>query len=153
MGFDLHGIKPKNDSGTYFRNNCWWWRPLWNYICRECSDIITIDIAESGHYNDGKIVDKALAEKISKRLDSLLWKGEVKKWEKEYAEYIKSLPLILCELCKGTGVRNDNILKGKCNGCDGKGKREDIASSYPFSKENVEEFSEFCKNSGGFEIW
>ena len=21
----------KQNPGIYFRNNCWWWRPLWNY--------------------------------------------------------------------------------------------------------------------------
>ena len=28
-------------SGQYFRNNVWWWRPLWNYVANLCSEVIT----------------------------------------------------------------------------------------------------------------
>ena len=31
-------------------------------------------------------------------------------------------------------------------------KKRNSDGSYPFSEENVKEFSEFCKNSGGFSI-
>ena len=27
--------------GIYFRNNVWWWRPLWMYISDLCKDILT----------------------------------------------------------------------------------------------------------------
>ena len=59
MGFDLSGLNPnltrpqpplppfpertdkdwekyndwqEENSGVYFRNNVWWWRPLWNFV-------------------------------------------------------------------------------------------------------------------------
>ena len=59
MGFDLSGMNPnltrqepelpiftertdkdwekyhdwqEENCGTYFRNNVWWWRPLWNFV-------------------------------------------------------------------------------------------------------------------------
>ena len=74
MGFDLFGVKPKentkkpsllkkdffdihndlreeyrnleteyenNNKGIYFRNNNWWWRPLWIYVYDNCKDILT----------------------------------------------------------------------------------------------------------------
>ena len=27
--------------GDYFRNNVWYWQPLWKYICMICDDILT----------------------------------------------------------------------------------------------------------------
>ena len=29
MGFDIYGLKQLENEDNYFRNNCWWWRPLW----------------------------------------------------------------------------------------------------------------------------
>ena len=29
------------NKGIYFRNNCWWWRPLWNYCYHVADDIIS----------------------------------------------------------------------------------------------------------------
>ena len=40
----------------------------------------------------------------------------------------------------------------ECNGCNGTGKKDDWAKSYPFSEENVRQFANFCANSGGFRI-
>jgi len=77
MGFDLRGLKPndepvpdepnwldgnkwaieqkeawmswqENTPGAYFRNNVWYWRPLWNFVCKVCNDIMTDDDMENG---------------------------------------------------------------------------------------------------------
>ena len=40
----------------------------------------------------------------------------------------------------------------KCNGCEGKGKRKDWMTNYPFSLENVKAFADFLEKCGGFEI-
>ncbi len=37
---DLRKWQDKN-VGAYFRNNVWWWRPLWNYVTELCDDILT----------------------------------------------------------------------------------------------------------------
>ena len=26
----------KINPGAYFRNNVWWWRPLWSFVCEHC---------------------------------------------------------------------------------------------------------------------
>ena len=49
MGFDLYG-NSKNKKGEYFRNNVWWWRPLWAF-CYENYEIARK--VENGHSNDG----------------------------------------------------------------------------------------------------
>ena len=41
------------NKGVYFRNNCWWWRPLWDFCYSEYPSLITQETYFSGHHNDG----------------------------------------------------------------------------------------------------
>jgi RecJ-like exonuclease len=78
--------------------------------------------------------------------------GHTARYEKKYRKELASLPLEKCDICDGTGKRNDEVVQGECNGCQGRGERESFAASYPFEEENVKEFAEFCRESGGFSI-
>ena len=78
MGFDLSGLNPnmtrpqpdlppfpdrtdkdwakyndwqEENCGTYFRNNVWWWRPLWHFVTNICDDILTEKDMEQGSFN------------------------------------------------------------------------------------------------------
>ena len=130
MGFDIHGIKPvhiepaytgedsqvlyeyEQASGIYFRNNCWWWRPLWGFICQHCTDILTEDDMYSGSFNDGHKINATKAKKIAIKLEALNLDGTLDQYEENY-----------------------------------------IDKTYPFNKDNVLNFAEFAKNSGGFQIY
>lgn len=176
MGYDLYGIKPKikegsikpvydekdknyyekakayeeENVGDYFRNNCWAWRPLWDYVSE--LGILTQKEREKGWWNNGDRIPESKAIKIADELDKLLKSGEVARYVKERDEELENLPDEGCELCHGTGIRNDEHVKGKCNACEGKGKRRPIATWYGLDVKNVENFSKFCRESGGFEI-
>ena len=117
----------KANPGVYFRNNVWWWRPLWEFVCMQCDDFMTDEQKEGGSYNDGRLIDQKTAAKIGTKLEILLKDGTVKRWEK----HIKT--------------RNEDLAKD-----DDKDKR--FMSNYPFSQDNVENFAKFCLESGGFEI-
>ena len=175
MGFDICGVKYRgkepehswNDQasmdryfkwqddtpGVYFRNNSWWWRPLWEYVCLVCVDILSAEDAKSGNYNDGHLIDNDKTVRIADRLDDLLKSGAVNKYDVAYRIRNASMPDEVCWLCHGSGVRRNAIVNGKCNGCSGTGKQRPHECSYPFSEENVKKFSEFCRASGGFEIY
>lgn len=150
MGFDVYGKSPISEKGEYFRNNVWFWGPLATFVLEYCD--VPEDEAEYWGSNDGQIVSAATAYKIAERLDSLLRSGMVKKYEQEREKWLESLPNKKCDLCHGTGYRNDEYMKGTCNGCLGKGTVRPWETNYPFYEENVEEFMEFCRESGGFEI-
>jgi len=152
MGFDLHGLRPYNETGEYFRNNVWWWRPLWNYVSGKCIDILSKEDIEHGSYTDGWQIPIQKAREIAKRLKYLISCGEVEKYEKEYTKEQEELPDIPCDLCEATGERYDEIVQGKCNKCDGKGTVRPWTCSYPFSEDNVKEFAKFADESGGFDI-
>lgn len=156
MGFDLCGVKPKNTKGEYFRNNCWYWRPLWDYVGEACKDFLTNNDMEMGGFNDGHQISDSKAKRIAIRLEHLLRQGEVKRYEEEYKQQMKDIPDEKCDLCNGTGTRNDKhteYKKMKCNKCGGKGKVRPFDTVYPFEESNIKEFMEFCRNSGGFQIW
>ena len=152
MGMDVLGKDPKSRKGEYFRNNVWWWRPLWEYVVSVCDDVLTKQDAGEGHLNNGHEISARKVQQIAARLSELLTSGEVNRYEHEYRAALATLPLRPCEHCTGTGTRNDQSGKGKCNGCGGRSKREAWATHYPFSADNVREFAEFCAHSGGFRI-
>lgn len=156
MGFDLMG--KASGKGEYFRNNCWWWRPLWNYTAEVCPDILTSKDHDSGHYNDGHLISAKKAEAIAARLHDLLTRGDVKRYSEAYNRRLAELADLPCKLCQGTGDRKDlwppewKKECGGCNACHGSGKVRPDDASYPFSEENVREFAEFAAASRGFEI-
>ena len=89
MGFDIVAVKPKNDH-AYFRNNVWWWRPLWQY-CRMC-DLITEKQFERGNYNDGHTISKEQAEQMAIRLIHMVEQESTKKYAEEYNAWRNALP-------------------------------------------------------------
>tara|TARA_R100000900_G_scaffold124942_1_gene99508 strand:+ start:4082 stop:4564 length:483 start_codon:yes stop_codon:yes gene_type:complete len=159
MGFDLSGIKPchpdsvpcdeptsspwdgdgskqswkaywawiENTPGAYFRNNVWYWRPLWTYICQECEDILSLQDMERGSYNDFHEISKEKAVKIADKLEELLNEGKVKIYAEEYEKERKELE-------------------------DSEEKDVKFMSNYPFNIDNVKNFAEFARYSGGFKI-
>jgi hypothetical protein len=154
---DVYGKTPSQEEGKYFRNNVWWWRPLWDY-CLE-----NVPVAQKvtyGHSNDGDGLDAEDSVIMADALDELIKSGHTAQWKKERDAEIEALPLVECEQCHGKGYRSDPIVKtmpelgepGGCNGCSGHGKKLPWDAHYPFEVENVQEFANFCRHSGGFEI-
>ena len=143
----------QENPGTYFRNNVWYWRPLWDYVNALCNDILTEDDHRSGHNNDGHLIDADKCEAIANRLALELLNGGVTKFKDDRQKYLDELPLVKCSCCEGTG-KGAHYSEGKdtCHVCKGTGKQKDFATQYPFEEDNVREFHSFVKNCGGFEI-
>jgi DnaJ-class molecular chaperone len=148
MGYDLHGLGAKSSKGEYFRNNVWWWRPLAEFVTDRCA----VSDPQGWFHNGGHEVSEDEARQIAETLKDLIALGEVKDYERRYTEYLQNMPDEECDICHGAGVRNDRIIRGTCNGCNGKGTMRPFRTNYPFSEENVREFADFCEQSGGFSI-
>jgi DnaJ-class molecular chaperone len=147
----------EKNVGSYFRNNVWWWRPLWKFVCNTCADILSRSDMNAGQYNDGHEISEDKALKISKRLREMVANGFADKWSKDRKDELDNMELERCDLCDGTGHRKEPPERGagtymECNACHGKGEKEAFETHYPFSVENVERFAAFCKDSGGFSI-
>jgi hypothetical protein len=155
MGFDVYGKR----KDSYFRNNVWYWKPLWFYVVETCN-LSDVD-AEAGMYNDSHAISKDKANMIASTLFKELRENRTQTYDLKYKKRIKNLPYVTCKLCYGSGVRNDQYHKGNCNVCNTEdtkkmgipiGKELQWEASYPFEVDNVKEFAEFCKESDGFEI-
>ena len=73
-----------SNPGIYFRNNVWWWRPLWHYVCEHCD--LSEKAKKSGNYNDGYLIDKDTAIHIADTLERLIVSGHTKKYEQSYVK-------------------------------------------------------------------
>ena len=163
--FELKDQFQEDNPGEYFRNNVWWWRPLWNFVCYTCDDFLTQEDMDKGGSNSGDEISKTKAIKIGKRLSEKIADGTADMVHRRY------------ELASARAkVKNDSIqikmdkVSKECKNKHGKdlvpanypepyktqwNKLYDSKSwddSYPFNKDNVENFAKFCLESGGFNI-
>ncbi len=154
MGMDVYGKKPTDETGKYFRNNVWWWRPLADYCC-EVAPAIT---AKCQHWqtNDGDGLGKRDSLKLADVLKAKVAEGHTAAYAEIRAAELNALPDERCDICGGTGRRAEPPQLGPgdmpCNGCEAKGRRRPTDTYYPFSVANVEEFIAFLETCGGFAI-
>ena len=164
--FELVQQHELDNPGHYFRNNVWWWRPLWHFVCATCDDILTEKDMAGGSYNDGHKISKTKAIRIAKRISKLIADGTVDELDKREAlnrakakahnELVQEeLDKIKETVVKALGDENIapvDYPKPYKDKWDEVYARKKWASDYPFDKENVEDFAKFCLDSGGFEI-
>ncbi|MGU2415339.1 hypothetical protein [Burkholderia cenocepacia] len=154
MGMDVIGRSPVSETGRYFRNNIWWWRPLWQYCELVAPDIIPK--ANLGHSNDGWGLGHRASVALAARLEFAISEGHAAAYEQARQEHLSSLPPEPCDICGATGKRAAPPAVGPgelhCNGCGGAGSRPNFETNYPFSVENVREFAAFLRDCGGFRI-
>lgn len=152
MGMDVYGEKPKSKVGTYFRRNVWGWRPLANYILEAAPGSI-IDKCQYWHSNDGDGLPEEQAEELAEFLTGEIESGRAESYVEMRKACLESMPDSECEHCKGTGQRDDQYVKGKCNACQGLGKVRPFETWYDVTLEDIMEFRDFLAASGGFKIY
>lgn len=152
-----------DQSGTYFRNNVWWWRPLAEYVI-EHSKVINQDkiTLEGWTCNSGFEVDDELATQIANQLDALIKSNHTKKYQSTYMLRFKQAEIGNAKIQKEIDKldklpRNKDLAPADYNKKDrAEWDRlyytQDRQANYPFSEKNVKEFSIFCRASGGFSI-
>lgn len=150
--WDAKSKYESEQPGTYFRNNVWWWRPLWDYIIDISGDLLTPEQRQGGYENSCTQIPGNITRAIARRLSNEISSGNHKKYETEYIEAINNLESEDCEHCNATGEREWEDGPSECNACRGEGQRESWEASYPFDVENVENFRIFLEQSGGMEI-
>ena len=138
------------NAGNYFRNNCWWWRPLWNYCYHIADDIISEELYESGHSNSGAGLNDKDAKLLGNRLLQQIREGKTIEYQASYQQYLDDLPDDDCMRCNNNNHGHNK--KKECTSCNKTGKSTNFNKSYPFDVDNVRDFAEFCLQCGGFEI-
>lgn len=157
MGMDVYGNAPTAEVGEYFRRSVWGWHPLWDLVEDVCPWVLKA--VPGGHYNDGEGLDAQQALRLADELAEMLADKTITRYIEKRNHTLAELPDVPCQWCEGTGVRTDEVgqqmkmpERNWCNGCDGKGFQQDSRRMYQVSVEDVEEFAEFVRHSGGFRI-
>tara|TARA_B100000963_G_scaffold265735_1_gene233959 strand:- start:4900 stop:5505 length:606 start_codon:yes stop_codon:yes gene_type:complete len=201
MGFDLHGLKPQENTkkpeilikhqsgwqiedeatqkewynayeewelenpGVYFRNNVWWWRPLWHYVCIACHGILSGKDIANGQFNGGHRISKTKSLRIAAKLRARIKSGDVVDYydrhQKEYneaKEHNKKIQILIDTLHERVKEQYGDIVprdypEPHKTDWDNLQAQKKWEASYPFDINNVKEFAEFCEQSGGFEIY
>ena len=89
--FDARRKWEQENPCTYFRNNVWYWRPLWDYVYSLCDDVITEDDHKSGHHNDRHLIDADKGAVIAERIAKELLNGGVTKFKEGRQKYLDEL--------------------------------------------------------------
>ena len=74
------------NCGIYFRNNCWWWRPLWDYCRMVAPHLINDNLYDSGHHNDGAGLNDKKAKELGKILLEEIANGNTIKYQAKYQQ-------------------------------------------------------------------
>lgn len=187
MGMDVYGLKPTTERGEYFRNNVWFWHPLWDY-CIHLWPELQFKVPE-GHYNSGDGLNAADSRKLGFMLENAIKSGSAQIYVDEYYKYISQLEQEPC-YCTVTGAHKLKIFTDEsttqnldavaqlnsiinqifggsdfltskvsdqdpnpdCKICFGSGKTDNPASSYQINLKNIQSFSFFLLECGGFRI-
>jgi len=156
MGMDIYGKKPTAEIGEYFRNNVWWWHPLWDYCCT--IDTTLPEKVPYGHSNDGDGLNAKDARQLGFKLQEEIESGRALAYVEQYEKERQNLPKEDCKYCDENGERQWNQDNGKtisktCNACDGTKKVDSWEAHYPMNLDNIKEFTQFLQHCGGFQIW
>ena len=125
--WEQYNQQQEDNPGIYFRNNVWWWRPLWDFVCNNCDDILSKEDMKRGCFNDHHEITEEKAIKIAAKLQSLILDKTVDEYEENYEKNRKEIE------------ESDD-------------KDKAFMANYPFCKENIARFAQFCEESGGFII-
>ena len=153
------------NPGVYFRNNCWWWRPLAYFITEKC-EWLTTEQKERLQDNSGFEFSQHEAMTIADTLQKMVDAGTAKAREelnrREMAvaeEWNKGIHAqqeeLEKEVIKETGDAKivpydypDHFKKK----WDDLQEQTDRKAHYPFKEANVKRFICFLRECGGFQV-
>lgn len=154
-----------DNKGVYFRNNVWWWRRLAQYVY-ENTDEISEDDYGLWHENSGHQVDEVTAIRIADRLEELIKQGHTAEYQlqveeamahaeednKVIEEKMKALREKVIKLTGDKDIAPADYPEIQSKEWEFLYSQKSWDDSYPFSVENVQDFANFSRHSGGFEI-
>jgi len=157
MGMDVYGKKPKKKQGEYFRNNVWYWHPLWDYCC--FVDDSLIEKVPYAHSNSGDGLGAVQSRKLGFKLLQTIRDGSAELYVKNYYDHVQSLEKEPCFCTKIQYISTDlhdpnesNPPNKDCKICQGSGLVDNFLNHYHITVDNIKLFAEFLLDCGGFSI-
>lgn len=134
MGMDVYGKAPASETGEYFRASIWSWRPIHELI--EKTNVLPPKMVEDMSFNDGAGPDAEQAKLLAYALELMIHGMDD---EHEF--------MLTSEI---DGPVAEMIRQLSDNGIEVISPRGTV---YSADVAHVREFIEFCRDSGGFEVW
>lgn len=134
MGMDVYGKAPKSQAGEYFRANIWSWRPIHELI--EQTKVLPPKMVEDMGFNDGAGPEEEGALLLAAALETLVH-GMDDENEFVLSSEIDGPVAAMLSQFKEQGIE---IISPR-------------GAVYSATVDHVREFIEFCRESGGFEVW
>ena len=128
------------NPGVYFRNNCWWWRPLAYFISEHC-DWLTTEQKERLQDNSGFDFSEDEALSIADTLQKKVDDGTAKDREEVNKKETGNKSIVPYDYPTDIKKKWDDLQKST-----------DRRAHYPFRKMNVERFICFLRECGGFQV-
>ena len=79
------------NKGIYFRNNCWYWRPLWDFCYNVAPELISDDLWADGHHNSGDGLNGEDAKLLGEKLLKAVSYGFAKKFKEHHEDQEKDI--------------------------------------------------------------
>ncbi len=134
MGMDVYGRAPLSDEGEYFRANVWSWRPIHELI--EKTNVLPKEMVYEMSFNDGAGPDKHQALLLAAAMENMVEGMDDDNTFMLSSEVDGPVAAILSHF-KEQGIE---IVSPR-------------GPVYQAEVSHVREFIEFCRASGGFEVW
>ena len=77
------------NKGIYFRNNCWWWRPLWDFCYNVAPELISSELWGDGHHNSGAGLNDEDAKLLGEKLLKAVSDGFAEKFKEHHEDQEK----------------------------------------------------------------
>jgi hypothetical protein len=178
VGYDIVGRAPTSPEGEYFRSSIWRWRPLVELITDLCPE--ETQACLGWLYNDGDGLDADGAKRLARRLETLVAEGAIDVYCREQNSKAEALLDVARERHpqfdirrSGTATSNDHgrihldrrVMLSIGNIPDGEEAfvkasiaaltviRPALDGAFPVTQAEVEAFTRFATNSGGFNIF
>lgn len=134
MGMDVYGKAPTAHVGEYFRANIWSWRPIHELI--EKANVLPQKMVEDMGFNDGAGPDKQGALLLAASLENML-----DGMDDEHCFMLSDeIDGPVAALLSALNTQGVEVVSPR-------------GPVYQAEVSHVREFIEFCRHSGGFEVW
>lgn len=134
MGMDVYGKAPASERGAYFRANIWSWRPIHELI--EQTNVLPQKMVEDMAFNDGAGPDAEQAKLLAYALEMLVAGMD------DDNEFVLSHEIDgpVADIIKHLNEQGVSLVSPR-------------GAVYSTDVAHVREFIDFCRDSGGFEVW
>jgi hypothetical protein len=134
MGMDVYGREAKSEVGEYFRASIWSWRPIHELI--EKANVLPQNMVEDMAFNDGAGPNEEQALLLAAALENMIDGMDEDNTFMLSSEISGPVAAMLASF-QEQGIE---LVSPR-------------GSLYSADVSDVRKFIEFCRESGGFEVW